>query len=430
MSTNQQTADTNRTPMISLLAGSGLAWFGNAVTLIAVPWLVYQLTGSAGYTGLVGFAASLPLVLAGVFGGVLIDRIGHARTAVLAEVFSGLFLLAIPVLSWTVGLSIWSILVLVFVSNLFSAPGMTARRTLIPDVAERAGTPLERINSLDQMMARGAMLIGPPITGAAMAVFAPQNVILLAVATVWLSAIVVRIGVPAERRETGEPESPGSYLGDLLEGLRFVWQDRLIRALAIILATTNLLEAPLAVIAPIYADQILGGSVDLGLVFVALGVGLMLGVGAFAVWGERFPRRYTFIVGFLGIGGSYWILATTPGLLGTMSVLFVLGLLAGPINPMLSTVYQERVPVAMRGRVFGLLAATALSMLPAGRLAGGMLIEWVGLGGTLLIQAIGFALCSVLVLTAPALRLLDERSTPESTAHRVAAQPSADTGTR
>jgi hypothetical protein len=52
------------------------------------------------------------------------------------------------------------------------------------------------------------------------------------------------------------------------------------------------------------------------------------------------------------------------------------------------------------------------------------------LGGTLLIQAIGFALCSVLVLTAPALRLLDERSTPESTAHRVAAQPSADTGTR
>jgi MFS family permease len=401
--------------MVAVLGATGLAGFGNILSLVVVPWLVYQVTGSGAQTGMVGFAAALPLVLSGLFGGVLIDRIGHARAAVIAEIFSGVFLAMIPILHLSIGLNIPAIAALVFVSNLFSAPGMTARRSLIPDVAESAGMTLERANSLEQMMMRFPQLIGPAIAGGLMAIYHPANVIWLAVAVVWLASLAIFLGVPITRTESTGQEAT-SYLSELASGFRFLIQDRLMRTLVVILAFTNLLEAPLSVIAPIYAQDVLGSAVGLGIMMGGLGVGLVLGVGWFAWFGHKLPRRLIFIGGLCGIGASYWILTLLPGLWVTVAVLFTLGVLAGPVNPLLSTISQERVPADMRGRVFGMMAAIALSMMPIGRLIGGALIDWIGLSGTLLVQAIGFAGAGVVMIMLPALKLLDERpslGTPE-----------------
>jgi MFS family permease len=394
-------------PIIAVLGANGFAWFGNVLSLIVVPWLVYQITGSGSQTGIVGFAAALPLVLAGFFGGVIIDRIGHARAAVFAEIFSGIFLALIPILHMTVGLEVWMIALLVFVSNLFSAPGMTARRALIPEVAPKAGMPLERANSLEQALSRFSQLLGPAVAGALMAMFHPANVILLAVAVVWVAALWIFLGV--EQTTRAESEESSSYLSDLAEGLRYLKNEPLIRTLIFILAFTNLLESPLSIVMPIYAQDVLGSSVGLGIIMAALGIGLVLGVGLFAWFGHRLPRRLVFVGGLCWIGASYWILATLPGLWGTSAVLFSLGLMAGPVNPLLSTIFQERVPSHLRGRVFGLIAAVALSMMPLGRLLGGMFVDWVGLSGTLLIQAAGFAAAGIVMVLLPSLKLLNER---------------------
>jgi MFS family permease len=412
----------DRGPLIAVMAATGFAWFGNVLSLVVVPWLVYQVTGSGAQTGFVGFAAAAPLVLAGLFGGVLIDRVGHARSAFLSEVFSGIFLALIPILHLTIGLNVWAIAALVFISNLFSVPGMTARRTLIPEVAPRAGMPLERANSLEQMLSRFPQLLGPAVAGALMAVFHPANVIWLAVAVVWVSALFIRFGVRDVEQDTSEDS--GSYLSDLVEGFRFLMKDPLIRTLAFILAFTNLLEAPLSVVMPIYAQEVFGSSVGLGVIMAALGIGLMIGVGLFAWIGDRVPRRLVFIGGLCGIGSAYWILTTLPGLWVASGVLLSLGILAGPVNPLLSTIFQERVPARMRGRVFGLIAAIALSMMPLGRLFGGVFVDWIGLSGTLLVQAIGFAAAGVVMVLLPSLKLLNEPQSPPGAAAEPQPAPS------
>jgi MFS family permease len=398
-------SSVDRRPLIGLLSATGFAQTGNILSLVVVPWLVYQITGSGAQTGLVGFAAAAPLVLAGLFGGVFIDRIGHARTALLAEVFSGIFLALIPILHLSIGLEVWAIAALVFISNLFSAPGMAARRSLVPDVAGRAAMTLERANSLEQVMNRLPQLLGPLAAGALMAVFHPASVMWLTVAMVWMSALSIAVAVRDAAPSLEQP--PGSYWSDLAEGFRFVMQDRLMRVLIVVLAASNFLEAPLSIIMPIYADQILGGPVDLGIVMAALGIGLLIGVGLYAVVGHRLPRRWVFIGGLCGIGLSYWGLAMLPGLWVAVTILFLLGILAGPVNPMLSTIYQERVPANMRGRVFGLAGAISLSMMPFGRLLGGMVIDWFGLSTLLVVQAVGFAGIGAALLMLPALRLLD-----------------------
>ncbi len=415
--------DVNRRPLIGLLSATGFAQTGNVLSLVVVPWLVYQITGSGAQTGLVGFAAAAPLVLAGLFGGVFIDRIGHARTALLAEMFSGVFLALIPILRLTIGLEVWAIAALVFISNLFSAPGMAARRSLIPDVAERASMTLERANSLEQIMNRLPQLLAPLAAGGLMAVFHPANVIWLTVALVWLSALSIAVAV----RDAAPilDQQAASYWTDLAAGFRFVIQDRLMRVLVLVLAFTNLLEAPLSIVLPIYSDEILSGPVDLGIVMAALGIGLLIGVSLYAIIGHRLPRSWIFIGGLCGIGATYFGLAMLPGLWVAASILFLTGIMAGPVNPMLSTIYQERVPANMRGRVFAMAGAVSLSMMPFGRLLGGMVIDWFGLSTLLLMQAIGFAAIGVVMLLLPALRLLDAGK-PALQAQPVAAVPIRD----
>src|SRR5690242_3403630 len=86
------------------LAGNTISLLGNTLTLVALPWFVLEATGSAGRTGLVGMAFALPALLAGLLGGVVIDRIGGRRMSVIADIVSGLSVAAIPVFHHTIGL--------------------------------------------------------------------------------------------------------------------------------------------------------------------------------------------------------------------------------------------------------------------------------------------------------------------------------------
>jgi hypothetical protein len=78
-----------RAPLAGLLVSHAVSITGNMLTLIALPLYVLAETGSAAATGITGFFATLPIVLGGVFGGVLVDRFGYRRASVLADVASG-----------------------------------------------------------------------------------------------------------------------------------------------------------------------------------------------------------------------------------------------------------------------------------------------------------------------------------------------------
>lgn len=72
-----------------MLGATALSMVGNALTFVAIPWFVLQTTGSAARMGLVGGAITLAAVLAGLFGGPIVDRLGFGRTSVLADLTSG-----------------------------------------------------------------------------------------------------------------------------------------------------------------------------------------------------------------------------------------------------------------------------------------------------------------------------------------------------
>lgn len=157
----------------ALLVVQVVSRVGNVVTTVAVPFLVLARGGSATDVGIAAFVATVPIVLGGPFGGVLVERIGFVRSSVTSDVVSGATLLAIPVLAWTVGLPTWALLALVFAGGLFDAPGESARRVLLPGLAEAAGIPIERAVGHFEASARLSVLLGAPLGGLLVAAVGP-----------------------------------------------------------------------------------------------------------------------------------------------------------------------------------------------------------------------------------------------------------------
>jgi MFS family permease len=385
-----------RVPLYAFFTANAISFIGNNLTMIAVPWFVLETTGSAVKTGLVGFFTALPAILAAFFGGALVDRTGTQRMSILSDLASGVTVALIPLLYLTIGLQFWQLLILVFLSALLDAPGNTARSALLPDLAQEAQMRLERANAADQTIQRGASLVGPALAGLLIAWVGTRNVLWLDAASFAISAGLFALAVPSSKSHAaGETR----YVDQLKDGLRFVRGDRLILTIVLTIAITNFLDAPLfAVVLPVYARQLYGDASRLGFMISVVGAGAVLGTILYGAVGHRLPRRLTYILSFILVSLPLLVLAFTPPYPIVLGVLFFAGIAAGPINPVLMTVGQERVPAELRGRVFGMITAVAYIAIPLGMLLAGLAVERFSVSVTLFI----IAACYLLVTTAQA----------------------------
>src|SRR5579884_2954839 len=195
--TDTKAHPTKRFPLFALLGANAVSLVGSMLTMVALPWFVLQTTGSPTKTGLTGFFVALPNFVAGIFGGTLVDRLGFKRSSVVADLVSGLGIAAVPLLYDTVGLAFWQLLALVFVGSLLEIPGLTARRSLLPELAALARQPLERVNAAYEGNQYLSQLAGPPIAGILIGVLGASNVLWLDAASFAISAAVVAVAIPA-----------------------------------------------------------------------------------------------------------------------------------------------------------------------------------------------------------------------------------------
>ena len=171
---------------------------------------------------------------------------------------------------------------------------------------------------------------------------------------------------------------------------------------------TNFLDAPLfAVIMPVFVREAYGSAVQLGLVLGMFGGAALVGSLVFAAIGPRLPRRLTFGASFVIVGLPFWVLAVTPPYPVVLGAAVVMGLAAGPINPILSTVIYERVPPDMRGRVLGSLTSAAYVAMPLGMLVAGFVSEQLGVTTAIAGVAAAYLLVTGSIFLNPAMRGMD-----------------------
>lgn len=413
-----------RLHIVAFLAGNLISLIGNTLTLVALPWFVLQETGSAGKTGLTGMAFALPAFLAGIFGGVLVDRLGGRRMSVIADVVSGVSVALIPVLHLTVGLQFWQLLVLVFLGAMLDIPGITSRRTMLPGLADRASVGPEAMNSAFETTDAFAIILGPAIAGVLIATIGAVNVLLFDAATFAISALLIGLFTPNVAAATApEAEAPVSPIVDILAGLRFIRADRLLFALAITLIFTNFFNGPFfSVIMPVVVNDRYGNASQYGLLLTAFGIGSLMGGVGFGLFGHRARsyRRELWIAGIAAIALLRWLLVPDLPYLWLFAAMAAAGLLSGPVSPLLVTVRFERIPAHLHGRVFASFAALASIADPLGMAVIGNMIDQFGLDEMLFVTAVCFTLLLIALPFVRAARDMN-RETIESTPSKVLA---------
>jgi MFS family permease len=395
----------SRAPLLALLAANAVSMTGNALTRVAVPWFVLSTGGSAAQVGLTLFLETLPLFLGSFFGGVLVDKLGHKRSSVVADLASGATLALVPLLHALGALPFGLLLGLVFAGALLDAPGTAARQALVPEAAKGAGEGLERANAAYQTVLRLSALLGPVVGGALVAVVGATGVLLVDAATFALSALVIGALVPGasggqhSAKSRGETKGSKGYAADLAGGLRFVWRTGPLRTVVGATTILTLFASPIYyVILPVYLKQEYGEAMGLGLLFSAFGGGAVLGAVGYGFLGKRISRRTLYLLGAFGVALAAAANVALPPLPVILAASAVVGVAFGPLGALVGVIAGEHSPPELRGRVFGLVAAAVQLATPVGSLLVGYLLEVAPVRVAIAALAAG---CAVVALAGP-----------------------------
>jgi MFS family permease len=155
-------------PVCLILLAALTAAAGNGISLIAFPWLVLQRNGSASDASIVAAAASLPLLFSTLIAGTAVDYLGRRRISILSDALSAATVAAVPLLVLAFGhrgISVGVLAVLAALGAVFDPAGITARESLLPEAAARAGWTLDRINGLYEASFNVAYIVGPGLGG-------------------------------------------------------------------------------------------------------------------------------------------------------------------------------------------------------------------------------------------------------------------------
>lgn len=421
----------SRLPFAAVLAANTVSIAGSSLTLIGVPWFVLRTTDSPGRAGIVAFCATLPVIVAALVGGPVIDRLGRRRVSAASDLICALTVGAIPLLHYAGLLEFWMLCALMAVGGLVHTPGLTARYVLLPHLAEHAGTTVARAASLYDAVSRGARMTGAALAGLLIATLGAESVLLLDAATFGISALLVAVflrGVPAaEPQRAAGKVSLAGYRAELGEGWRFLTRTRLLLGItAMVMMTNGLDQGWSSVLLPVHGLEALGGPTALGLMISLFGGFALLGALLYGAWGARFPRRTVFAAAFLICGAPRYVVAAftdTPLPLAVTMALSGLG--AGVLNPILTTVMLEKVPEALRSRVAGVTTAGCELTMPLGGLAAGLLVDGFGGARALLVFGGLYLLTTLSPLVFPAWRAMNAPRVSRTEPTRPSAEPAA-----
>ena len=404
-----------RGPLFTILFAALMAGAGNGITIVAFPWLVLQRNGSAVDASIVAMAGTIPLLVATLIAGAAVDYLGRKRVSMISDALSALSVAAVPVLVLTFGVHIVNVAVLAGLAALgalFDPAGMTARETMLPEAATRAGWTLDHANSVYEAVFNLSYIVGPGVGGLMIATLGGVN-------TMWVTAgafVMSIIAIATLRLEgAGTPNRnalPEGVWAGVVEGLRFVWNNKVLRTLAIVdLAATGLYMPMESVLFPKYfTDR--NEPAQLGWVLMALSVGGLVGALSYAVMSKYSRRRTVMLTAVLTLGVAMTIIAFLPPLPMILVLCAIVGFVYGPIAPIYNYVMQTRAPQHLRGRVVGVMGSLAYAAGPLGLVLAGPLADAAGLHVTFLALALPMLLLGVVAVFLPALGDLDRDPSP------------------
>jgi len=359
-----------------------LFWTGQIISLTgtwmhqaAQGWLVYKLTDSPFFLGLAGTAASAPILLFTLAGGVLVDRHSKRNIMLLAHCILMLLVLVLAVLVAVGTVSVWQVLAIAFLIGTVHAIEIPTRQSFLIELVGRED--LLNAIALNSSAFHGARMIGPAIAGFLMGPLGLSSCFFLN-ALSFLSIIIallkMRFAPPAEK-----PRQKSSVAREFIDGIRYILQQPIISTLLISVGIVSFFGFPYISFIPVYARDILHtGQKGLGMLMGAAGAGAFAGAVVLALRGNAPRKGVLMVLAGATFSTALLIFALSTSAWLSYAMLFFVGL--GAINQIATanTILQLTVPDELRGRVMSAFTTMFLGMAPLGNFSVGSLAHYIG----------------------------------------------------
>ena len=390
-----------------LLSGQFVSQMGDRLAMVAIPWLVYTSTGSALSTGIALALYTLPYVLFGAVAGALIDHFDKRLVMVTADVVRAALVLALPFVGERSTAGIYALTFLVATATVFFDPSMLS---LLPDIVPE--DRLLRANSLLSSSATITEIVGYSLAGFIVYYFAIRTSFSIDAATFCVSALTLmalrqstaatreRETVPSPRIEPtlvgattvfdasgsdgagaagGEaarrppPESRPRLLVEVREGLSFLLGHAGLRANTILTVAAALGVGAVYPLSFLLAVREFNGTRAFGFMEAAIAVGYLGGSIIMAVLASRVRKGLGITIGLAVMGAGYCLVWAFAPLWAILVLFALLGAANATALISIDTYFQETIPKALRGRVWGTRFTLTQGSYAFGVLFGGAL---------------------------------------------------------
>lgn len=347
--------------------GQTVSQSGTWMQQVGQAWLVLELSGSGTLLGVTLALQSLPMLLAGPWGGLLADRLDKRRLLLWTQSLSGGLALLLGVLTATGLVRLWMVLALALALGVVKALDSPARQSF---VLEMVG-PDQVVNAvaLNSIVTHAARVVGPAIAGALIAIVGIASSFVVNAASYFAVVVALALMRPDELHT-----APGARRGrgQLREGLRYVRHTPELCAPLLLMTAAGMLAFEFQVTLPLLARTTFGGDAQTyGLLLSAMGAGAVL--GGLLIAGSLQPSTTALTVSASVFGGLILVVAVAPSLPLALLALLVLGVATVAFRATANSLLQLRSEPQMRGRVMALWGVAVMGTTPIG----GPLMGWV-----------------------------------------------------
>lgn len=343
----------------ALLAGGGLSQLGDVCFMVALPWLVLQITGSSLALGGILTALAIPRAALMLFGGAVSDRVSPRNILLAANCVLALSVACVGVLAMHHLPALWVLYLIAICFGVADAFANPAFKVLLPQVVGREH--VQSANSLSQSTTQICLLGGAPVAGLLIAKFGMVPVFFIDAASyVFLIAALLSIS------QTGKPAAAASNVWkSITDGLLYVKNDAGLSSLVMLLACVNFCMIGATQVGLAAAAHFrYASATDFGLMTAAAAIGSLAGIMLAGIWRHEFAFRSTVLCacGVLGIFLLSLALALPIGLM--LGSLVLAGIVAGYVNIYVLSALQKHVDAHMLGRAMSVLAFASVGLSP------------------------------------------------------------------
>lgn len=351
---------------------------GTWMQQVTVPFVLFNLTGSAAWIGLAAFLQFFPMMAMNSVGGVLADRFSRKRILLVTQMCQMGVALGLFAIWQTHNARPGLLVAVVSVGGVIAGIQSPAWQSFVPQLVPRES--LLNAVTLNSAQFNGSRAIGPALAGLVLAGWGP-GAAFLANACSYLFVLAALAGVRS--RPPALERARGTVRGEMGDGFRYVRAHRGIGLAIALVAVAGILGAPVVQFTPVFAEEVFRvGEAAYGLLTAAFGTGAVIGAVVLGAYADDVRRSRLAVAGLAAFGLGAFALGVSPDYAEGLAALLAMGAAYIVIASSLNTSIQLLVREEMRGRTMAFFMMAFAGGFPFGALIQGRVADAVGVQAT------------------------------------------------